>query len=249
MKSLLFALFAGSVCCCYAQQNAASAPEPEIVATPPSDAGRGLIRVNSREIRHYSGTRKEPDYLVSKDNGKTWEMKMAPAGYPPNYGGIPKESPAIARNPVTKEFIRVQPIGGFIFLSKGGLDGKWFAVTNDGKLEEDWKNPEKRKNLKKLGGIMRTPTFVNKGRRVIVPFHNMGGGTKFHISDDGGLTWRVSKNGVTSPRHEARPPPPGRQVVQQCRGSHGAGNEGRHPVGSRPHFPGPGVAGFLQGFR
>ena len=51
MKNLLFALFAGSVCCCYAQQNAAPAPEPEIVATPPSDAGRGLIRVNSREIR------------------------------------------------------------------------------------------------------------------------------------------------------------------------------------------------------
>ena len=31
MKNLLFALFAGSVCCCYAQQNAAPAPEPEIV--------------------------------------------------------------------------------------------------------------------------------------------------------------------------------------------------------------------------
>lgn len=42
---------------------------------------------------------------------------------------------------------------------QGGLDGKWFAVTNDGKLEEDWKDPEKRKNLKKLGGIMRTPVL------------------------------------------------------------------------------------------
>ena len=57
---------------------------------------------------------------VSRDNGKTWEMKAAPAGYPPNYGGIPKESPAIVRNPLTREFIRVQPIGGFVFLSKGG---------------------------------------------------------------------------------------------------------------------------------
>ena len=55
------------------------------------------------------------------------------------------------------------------FFPRGGLDGKWFAVTHDGKLEEDWKDPEKRKNLKKLGGIMRTPVFVNKGRRVIVP--------------------------------------------------------------------------------
>lgn len=206
MKNLLFALLTGSFCCCYAQQKDAPVPEPEVVATPPADAGRGLIRVDSREIRHYSGTRKEPDYLVSRDNGKTWEMKAAPAGYPPNYGGIPKESPAIVRNPLTREFIRVQPIGGFVFLSRGGLDGKWLAVTNDGKLEEDWKDPEKRKNLKKLGGIMRTPVFVNKGRRVIVPFHNMGSGTKFHISDDGGLTWHVSENGITSPRHEARPP-------------------------------------------
>ena len=35
------------------------------------------------------------------------------------------------------------------------LDGKWFAVTNDGKLEEDWKDPEKRKNLKKLGDVYK----------------------------------------------------------------------------------------------
>ena len=111
MKNLLFALLTGSFCCCYAQQKAAPVPEPEVVATPPADAGRGLIRVDSR---------KGPDYLVSRDNGKTWEMKAAPAGYPPNYGGIPKESPAIVRNPLTREFIRVQPIGGFVFLSKGG---------------------------------------------------------------------------------------------------------------------------------
>ena len=103
MKNLLFALLTGSFCCCYAQQKAAPVPEPEVVATPPADAGRGLIRVDSREIRHYSGTRKGPDYLVSRDNGKTWEMKAAPAGYPPNYGGIPKESPAIVRNPVPRE--------------------------------------------------------------------------------------------------------------------------------------------------
>ena len=64
MKNLLFALLTGSFCCCYAQQKAAPVPEPEVVATPPADAGRGLIRVDSREIRHYSGTRKEPDYLV-----------------------------------------------------------------------------------------------------------------------------------------------------------------------------------------
>lgn len=206
MKSLLFFSAVVSLSCCYAQQPMSPAPEPQVVAVPPSDAGRGLIRVNANEIRHYSGTRNEPDYLVSKDNGKTWEMKMAPDTYPPNYGGILKESPAIVRNPVNGEFIRVQPINGFIFLSKGGLDGQWFAVTKDGKLEPDWKDPEKRKNLKTLGGIMRTPVYVNKGKRILIPHHAMGSGSKFHISDDGGLTWRVSKEGITSPRHEAKPP-------------------------------------------
>ena len=49
----------------------------------------------------------------------------------------------------------------YVFLSRGGLDGKWLAVTNDGKLEEDWKDPEKRKSLKKLGGIMRTLSLIH----------------------------------------------------------------------------------------
>lgn len=181
MKNLLFALLTGSFCCCYAQQKAAPVPEPEVVATPPADAGRGLIRVDSREIRHYSGTRKGPDYLVSRDNGKTWEMKAAPAGYPPNYGGIPKESPAIVRNPLTREFIRVQPIGGFVFLSKGGAGRQvGLAVTNDGKLEEDWKDPEKRKNLKKLGGHHAHPCFCEQGPQgdCSVPQH----GQRYQVS-------------------------------------------------------------------
>ncbi len=79
-------------------------------------------------------------------------------------------------------------------------------MTKDGKLEADWKNAEKRKNLKGLGGIMRTPIFVQGGKRILVPFHNMGNGTQFHISDDGGLTWRTSKGNITSPKHYFKPP-------------------------------------------
>lgn len=200
---ILIACFPGF---CEAQRPAAAGLEPIVVATPPSDAGRGLVRVSQKEIRHYSGTRNAPDYLVSLDNGSTWEMRNASDSYPPNFGGIPKESPAFSRNPATGEWIRVQPIGGFIFISRGGLDGTWLAVTNDGKLEADWKDPEKRKNLKKLGGIMRTPLFINKGKRILIPFHVMANGTRFHISDDGGLTWKVSKDAITSPRHDVKPP-------------------------------------------
>lgn len=185
--------------CCYGGEVA-----PKIVGTPPSDAGRGLIRVSDSEIRHYTGTRSAPDYLMSKDNGMTWSHAMAPASYPPNFGGIPKESPAISKNPLTGEFIRVQPINGFVFLSQGGLDGEWSAVTKDGKLEKDWQDPEKRKNLLTLGGIMRSPIFVNKGKRILVPAH--GAGTLFHISDDGGLTWKPSQGKLTSPEHKKIPP-------------------------------------------
>jgi hypothetical protein len=140
------------------------------------------------------------------DNGLTWTSKMAPDSYPPNYGGIPKEAPAITQNPLTKEFIRVQPINGFVFLSKGGLDGEWSAVTKDGKLETNWKDPEVRKNLLTLPGIMRNPIFINKGKRILIPYHTTGAGTKFDISDDGGLTWRSSKGNITSPKFEKKPP-------------------------------------------
>ncbi|MBM3869294.1 MAG: hypothetical protein FJ384_10250, partial [Verrucomicrobia bacterium] len=89
---------------------AAEYPPPRIVGTPPADAGRGLVRVNEKEIRHYDGDRTRPGYLVSRDNGETWNYEKATPGYPLNYGGMSKEAPAFARNPRTGEFIRVQPI-------------------------------------------------------------------------------------------------------------------------------------------
>ncbi|MFM7181964.1 MAG: hypothetical protein ACKO2G_10940, partial [Verrucomicrobiales bacterium] len=48
-------------------------PAPRVVGTPPADAGRGLVRVNATEIRHYDGDRKQPGFLVSRDNGETWK--------------------------------------------------------------------------------------------------------------------------------------------------------------------------------
>lgn len=180
---------------------AAAVEAPKVVGVPPADASRGLVRVDQNELRHYNGGK--GDYgrkmLVSKDNGMTWQMSKAPDSYPPNFGGISKESPAIERNPLTGEFIRVQPIRGYVFISQGGIDGKWGAVTTDGKLDFNWQNSDG-SNYVKLNGIMRNPTFVNGGKRILVPTH--GGGSSVHISDDGGLTWHKSKNGISSPRHE-----------------------------------------------
>ncbi len=205
MKSL-FLLLLSAACVCYAQQAPKSIPEPEVVGVPPVDAGRGLIRVNAQEIRHYDGDVKTPGYLLSNDNGKTWNMVKAVSTYPPSFANYPKEAPSIVRNPNTGEYIRVQPVRGFIFISEGGLDGIWKAVTKDGKLEANWQDKATHKNLKGLDGIMRTPIFVQGGKRILVPSHNMGAGTQFHISDDGGLTWRKSKGKITSPKHDLKPP-------------------------------------------
>ncbi|MGL4854638.1 MAG: sialidase family protein [Lentisphaeria bacterium] len=177
---------------------------PKVVGVPPADAGRGLVRVSENEIRHYSGDRGKVSMVVSRDNGLTWNKETAGESYPRNFGGIPKESPAIIRNPVTNEFIRVQPKGGFVFQTKGGLDGQWLAATKDGKLSADW--VKSTSNLVSLGGIMRNPTFVNKGKRILIPAHDAATGTWLHLSDDGGATWRKSKDTVLVPAFEMKPP-------------------------------------------
>ena len=103
---------------------ASNHPGPRVVATPPADAGRGLIRVSPTEIRHYDGDRKQPGFLVSLDNGETWTYRKADKSYPANFGGMAKEAPAFARNPRTGEFVRIQPVKDHVFISKGGLDGQ-----------------------------------------------------------------------------------------------------------------------------
>lgn len=174
----------------------------KIVGVPPADGGRGLIRVNESEIRHYSGAKGENgrEVMISKDNGETWDVIKLSQSYPENFGGIPKEAPAITKNPLTGEFIRVQPVNGYVFISQGGIDGKWGAVTKDGKLCFDWINADK-SHLITLSGIMRNPTFVNGGKRILIPAHS--GSSFVHISDDGGLTWTRSRNNIESPSHQA----------------------------------------------
>lgn len=87
-------------------------PALRVVGTPPAEAGRGFIPVSSTEIRHYGCDRKHPAYLVSRDSGEAWKYQKTGPDYPPNQGGMSKESPSVVRNPGSSEFIRVQPIKG-----------------------------------------------------------------------------------------------------------------------------------------
>lgn len=188
-----------SLCLAVCALRADEFPQPRVVGTPPADAGRGLLRVNATEIRHYDGDRNQPGYLVSHDNGETWKYEKAGTNYPPNYGGIAKESPAFARNPKTGEYLRVQPIKDHVFLSLGGLDGKWVAVTKDGRTSDAWR--EQREDLLTIPGIMRTPLFIDGGKRIVLPSH--GSGTTMWLSDDGGLNWTKSQTTLKSPPHTA----------------------------------------------
>lgn len=187
MKSVLTKFFSMAL---IVTQSLAVEP-PYVVGVPPADAGRGLVRVDSNEIRHYAGKRTK-QFLQSKDNGETWKLVSTPDSYPA-VTCLYNESPAIVRNPNTNEFLRVEPLyranntEDGLYISEGGLDGKWNLVKD--------------KNGKSvhLGGILRSPLWVNAGKRVIVPGH--GGGCYTWYSDDQGINWKRS-NVINAPAHK-----------------------------------------------
>ncbi|NWK54402.1 exo-alpha-sialidase [Verrucomicrobiaceae bacterium N1E253] len=168
-----------------------AAEAPYIVATPPADAGRGLIRVSDKEIRHYPG-KGGKQMLQSLDNGETWKLVPLPASYP-GATCLSKESPAIAQNPVSKEFIRFEPLyrgknnDDGVYITEGGIDGKWNLVR------------DKDGNSVRPGGILRNPLWVNQNKRIVIPGH--GGGCYTWYSDDQGLSWQRS-NKIQSPPHQ-----------------------------------------------
>ncbi|MFI3243577.1 MAG: sialidase family protein [Akkermansia sp.] len=187
----------------------AAAADPQVLDTPPpSDAGRGLIRVSATEIRHYGGGAKEGKTLpliVSKDNGETWTKEMAGDKFPKKWGGIFKEAAAIAYLPKCKKFIMVQPIRGYIFMADD-LDGEWVASPKSGKkmVESDvWMKNQS--SLYSIGGvyIYRTPLELSNGR-IIIPMHERFKGTKFLISDDEGISWKESKEFITVPEYQEK---------------------------------------------
>lgn len=164
---------------------------PYKVATPPSDAGRGLVRASAKEIRHYPG-KGGTHYIVSHDNGQTWEKNKLPAGYPGS-SLLSKESSAITPIPNTSEFFKIEPAyrgkapNESMFVSEGGLDGKWHLL----------KDSKGKPILPK--GILRNPIMVNEGKRWLIPGHS--GGCYTYFSDDKGATWARS-NKVTAPSHK-----------------------------------------------
>lgn len=163
---------------------------PRVVAVPPADAGRGLVRVSAQEIRHYPGV-KGKQFLQSLDNGETWKLKKLPNSYP-GATCLFNESPAIERNPKTGEYLSVEPLyrnkeNEGIYRTEGGIDGDWKKVEGSDGVPVF------------IGGILRNPLWVNNNQRIVVPGH--GGGCWTWYSDDQGQSWKQS-NKVQSPHHE-----------------------------------------------
>lgn len=173
---------------------------PYVVAVPPSDGGRGLVRAGAREIRHYSGDKKPLHYLVSFDNGLTWADREESSEYPPNFGGIPQEAPAFACSPVSDEFIRIQPVGDYVFATRGGLGGYWASVTREGRWVSQWLRY--RSEMVSLDEILRNPLFLANTQRLLVPAHDMRKGTYVHISDNAGRTWHKSVEMISVPPYQ-----------------------------------------------
>ncbi len=181
----------------------ATGAEPRVLdAIPPADAGRGLVRVSAKEIRHYGGHAKQGETLplmVSKDNGETWTEEMAGDKFPKKWGGIMKEAAATVYLPKCKKYIMIQPINGYIFMADS-LDGEWVSPAKDGKSfvkSAVWM--EDQSSLYKIPSfIYRNPLELSNGR-IIIPMHGSGSGTKFLISDDKGKTWKANDKFIHIP--------------------------------------------------
>ncbi len=182
----------------------ASAAEPQILdQVPPTDAGRGLIRVNAKDIRHYGGHVGQGGtlpYIISKDGGKTWQSKTAGDGFPKKWGGIAKEAAAIVYLPQNKKYMMIQPIGGHIFMSDD-IDGAWYASAADGKAyiqAAEWQKDRSKLYNVPRSWIFRNPLELSNGS-IIIPMHTASAGTRFIISKDGGKSWTTSKDAISVP--------------------------------------------------
>ena len=155
---------------------------PVVVGVPPSDAYIGLSKMPDGEIRHYNyGERKideRPYYLSSKDSGFTWSRVNLSHDMP--Y--------ADTQSPISGEFIRIYSMsqGVYALRTVGGIDGGR-VIT---KIDDEFSL------------MIKPPVFIKDGKKIVVAAHRLGRkGALTYISDDDGLSWKISNN-VTAPLHE-----------------------------------------------
>jgi BNR repeat protein len=162
---------------------------PQVVATPPADAGRGLIRISEQELRHYSG-RGSSEFLRSLDNGRNWESVPVPPSFPPQVAGLAKEACNLVPLP-GGEWLRFPPTGGYVWRSEGGIDGSWTRLLDPTSSGDE--------AFLSLAGNKRGGLWVNDGRRLLIP--SSQGRSWVWFSDDDGHSFKRSSF-VHAPPHE-----------------------------------------------
>lgn len=151
---------------------------PVVVGRPPGDAFCGLVKLDSGELRHYSG---QSDYINSRDHGLTWSSSVLGTDHGKHW--------AASQSPLSGEYIRLTTHNGGIYCarSKGGFFGTWT-------FNPVWPDPLI---------MLKPPVFIRNGQRMLVGCHStkrIGCGTLY--SDDDGLTWNLSTF-TESPHHES----------------------------------------------
>lgn len=173
---------------------------PVWTGRPPCDAICGLVRLPSGEIRHYDyGFDFDPNnhrprnflassYIVSHDQGLTWETKAVKPG----------ELGADMQSPVSGEYMRLHTMkdGVYVIKTKGGIEGEWT-------MHRVWDVAITAPEL----NLTRSLVFIRGGKRVLSPWSTMrrfppdfrdAVGTIY--SDDDGETWQHS-NLIEPPAH------------------------------------------------
>ena len=162
----------------YLDSKASSAPR--FVGRPPTDAGFGLVRLETGELRHYNyghqGTEDGAFYLRSRDDGETWSRHLLPPGH----------LGADWRSPQSGDYLRLTGRDGrlAVIRHQGGIDGPCTVTAFDVPAPSF--------------GAARTPIVLRRGGRILA-----GACTSDSIrvlrSDDDGHTWLATRE-ITIPK-------------------------------------------------
>ncbi|MCO5239416.1 MAG: glycoside hydrolase [Chitinophagaceae bacterium] len=144
-----------------------------VLAIPPADAGRGLIKLKTGEIRHYGGEVygqevSRVNYIYSIDNGIHWKEGFLHPG----------EISADFQSPKTGAFYRLFSVrnkGLFFAKTEGGINGKTIFSTIDSLGTWLWP---------------RRAIYIPGKNRILFPCNTDQSGSIVYYTDDEGLSWK-----------------------------------------------------------
>ena len=178
---------------------------PVEVAVPPTDAARDLKQMPDGEIRHYGrklvGGEVRPVFISSRDNGLSWELRLAATNEPPHLPVLPWKD-LEPRPPIA-----LSHWGGRLAMPCSNVNRTndcyhaTFAWSDDGGLT--WRRAEVPRvpDVKRMSKWDLKPHWFNDGCEpsvaeladgtLLMALRTSGPRMAFSRSKDGGETWSV----------------------------------------------------------